>query len=265
MATSGPESGSGGSGIAAMESSAAMNSRAPKLVRARSGPATLSHAVFEMLYVELRSVLGGLRKARAGRARERARARATKANVARKAAAAAAAAAADAAAAAATAAAAAEAAAEAAAATAAGATETAEGKEGQEKGVEETTAPQESTGGVEALADGHGAAAAAAPDVAATHASETTASGGGGGGGSVGGGDGRRDEVEEEEEGDTKVLERLADMRDDMACLTLSRELQVSWSIWPRVAEERGGSAFSLIALRWSGMCWVWHIWVSVT
>ena len=228
MATSGPESGSGGSGIAALDSSAAVYSRAPKLVRARSGPATLSHAVFEMLYVELRSVLGGLRKARAGRARERARARAAKANVARKAAAAAAAAAAEAAVAAATAAAAAAEAAEAVAATAAvaGGTETAEGKERKEEGAEETVVPQESTSGVEAPADGQSVAAAPAPDVATVHASETT--GGRGGDGSAGVGNVRRDEVEEEEEGDTRVLERLADMRDDMSCLTLSRELQVS-------------------------------------
>eukprot|EP00904_Undaria_pinnatifida_P001675 jgi/Undpi1/11508/HiC_scaffold_30.g13805.m1 len=157
VATSGPESGNSGSGIAASESSATV-SRAPKLVRARSGPATLSHAVFEMLYVELRS--------------------------------------------------------------------NTQGKEGQEERAEETVAPQENTDAAEVLDAEPDAAAVAVPDVAAAHASETT-DGGGGGDGSAGVGGERTDEVEEGEEEDARVLEQLADMRDDMACLTLSRELQV--------------------------------------
>ncbi|CAM9387070.1 unnamed protein product, partial [Hapterophycus canaliculatus] len=57
VATSGQESADSGSGISASEHSA-RTSRAPQLVRARSGPATLSHAVFEMLYVQLRNVGG---------------------------------------------------------------------------------------------------------------------------------------------------------------------------------------------------------------
>ncbi|CAN0194777.1 unnamed protein product, partial [Ectocarpus sp. 8 AP-2014] len=59
VATSGEEAAGGGSGISASDHCAPGPFRAPQLVRARSGPATLSHAVFEMLYVQLRNVLGG--------------------------------------------------------------------------------------------------------------------------------------------------------------------------------------------------------------
>lgn len=187
-----------------------MPSRAPQLVRARSGPATLSHAVFEMLYVELRSVLGGLRRARTTRARDRARAKAVRAKKARSEAA--------------------------AAAVAAAAVVPEEKEEGHEEGARAGTLPpetedeskvlvplvdREGAGVVDATVGGEtgasvGVESVGTADVCASGATKAE--------------EADKGEEEEEEEGkaeNNEVFERLADMQDDLACLTLSRELQV--------------------------------------
>lgn len=212
MATSGEES--AGSGISGSgHSPAGRPSRAPQLVRARSGPATLSHAVFEMLYVELRSVLGGLRKARMERARDRARTKAAEASSARRAAAAAAAS--DAVAASADA-------------------EPAEGGQDEEAGVSSEEVDMVGMDRKEApvALDGEGVTSA----VASTGTSATVGGGGGEGGEGLAKDDGQEEEKEEEEgeeeeeEEEKAVFQQLADMQDDVGCLKLSRELQV-WRV----------------------------------
>lgn len=196
-------------------------SRAPQLVRARSGPATLSHAVFEMLYVELRSVLGGLRKARMARARERVRSKAAEASNVRK-----------------TTAAAAAAATAAAVAPAVGA-ECTEGRDEEET--------EDASDRVEASSAVDGEAAAA--PVVASAATDVTVSGKSGEGGEP---PARVDDEEEREEEEKEVFDQLADMRDDLGCLKLSRELQVGRS--PKglylVVEKR--CKFVLDKSRWS-------------
>lgn len=210
VATSGEaSSASGGSGISASELSASpVPTRAPQLVRARSGPATLSHAVFEMLYVKLKSVLGGLRRARTARAKERAKSRAAKANEARSQA-------------------------EAVAATAAAAAAAAEDAEDavvvSAEGGEQEKMPKERWTPAEAMpGDDRDAAAVEAPDTVQEAANCATA--------------GKCDldassgnmptgqeirAMQEEERQEEAVFEQLADMQDDLACLTLTRELQV--------------------------------------
>lgn len=211
MATSGEassgSSGGGGSGISVSELATSLSSRPAQLVRARSGPATLSHAVFEMLYVELRSVIGGIRRARTVKARERARAKAMKAKRVR------------------------EDAAAAAAEDAAQSSAKHDGDEGSK-----TEVPTEAVG-----ADG-------VPDIAAAAASKHGGEDSRGAGcatstvatdttGARGGNEAvqntKEDDAEEKEE--RAVFERLADMRDDLGCLTLSRELQVDGESFIRV------------------------------
>lgn len=203
VATSGQES--AGSGISATDNSAPGPSRAPQLVRARSGPATLSHAVFEMLYVELRSVLAGLRKARTVRARERARSKAAEANNARRAAA--------------------TAAAGVATAAAAPAVDAERKEEGRD---EETDDASEKADRIEVSSTLDGEAEAATPAGASAAAIAVAVSGEGGEGSE---GSARDDGEEEGEEEEKAVFGQLADMRDDLGCLKLSRELQVCQSV----------------------------------
>lgn len=208
VATSGEESGaSGSSGLSASELGAtAVHTRAPQFERARSGPATLSHAVFEMLYVELRTVLGGLRRARTARALERAKSRAKALKAEREKAAAAAA--------------------EEQAAAASLESDDAGGKQSEEESV---LAPAETT------AEGDGEAAVTDAPAAVHQAAATDG---------TGNGDSeslsaqvsmdqdmrvKNEDIEDEKEKQKEqvVFEKLADMQDDLACLTLSRELQV--------------------------------------
>lgn len=196
MATSGEEAAGGGSGISASDHSAPGPFRAPQLVRARSGPATLSHAVFEMLYVQLRNVLGGLRKARSSRARERARAKDLEASNARRAAAAEAA----------------------AAAAAAAAAVDDKGTDGEEADGESETAD-----GVADVSTASGGEETSPAAVAAPAAAAVADEGGESGT--------AEDGVDEKGEEEKAVFERLADMRDDIGCLKLSRELQVCVSV----------------------------------
>lgn len=213
MATTGQEAGGsgigGGSGSGSLSGSGAMSSefstpghsRGPQLVRARSGPATLSHAVFEMLYSELRGVLGGMRAARLVRARERARAEALKTKKARE---------------------------EAAVAAAASTVESEEVK-GESEPSASATDEVEGSAAVEAsretgmssgaeITEGSGGetGSAALGAAACEHGSEA---------GEEGTETREHEDVEDAEE--KAVFERLADMQDDLACLTLSRELQV--------------------------------------
>lgn len=258
VATSGVESGTsgGGSGIGASELSSStaakiVPSRPPQLVRARSGPATLSHAVFEMLYVELRSVLGGLRRARTARARERAKAKMVKAKKARS----------DA---------------DAAAAAVAVAACTSAATQPSTAAVEESGEGKQESDVVGSSADPTGrpegdAPAAVVPEEGARQgvndepivvAGVGTASSGTAGEAEIHGQQGQshvddknKDEDEQEEDkrreegekgeanGDEQengleeeeraVFEKLADMRDDLGCLTLSRELQVGVGALP--------------------------------
>lgn len=192
----------GGSGTMSSEFSTPGHSRGPQLVRARSGPATLSHAVFEMLYSELRGVLGGMRAARLARARERARVEALKAKKARE---------------------------EAAVAAAASTVESEEVKDEPEPsanatdGVEVSAAVEasretETNAGAAEIAEGSGGetGSAAMRSAASGHGSEAEEEG-----------TGTREHEDVEDTEEKVVFERLADMQDDLACLTLSRELQV--------------------------------------
>lgn len=168
-------------------------------MHARSGPATLSHAVFEMLYVELRSVLGGLQRARSAKAKERAKARLAKAKKVQTEATAAAAAA--------------------AAVLDGNAEASAERGEGRAGDTGETSTPAKITGGHDGRATVAAGKTTEARDAEASNgeaAVEHAASGKKGG-----------EEEDREEQEEEAVFDQLADMRDDLGCLTLSRELQV--------------------------------------
>ena len=204
VATTGQEAGGSGSGsgMTTSELSTPGHARGPQLVRARSGPATLSHAVFEMLFNELKSVLGGLRAARTVRAKERARVKAVKVKKARE---------------------------EAVAANAvAEAATTVEGSEAKDVSVELSSSAIDAVE-VSAVAESSlKATVNAAAETAGTSGFEADSWGvpstmADFGGEAESGGVGAHGQEDEER----MVFERLADMQDDLACLTLSRELQV--------------------------------------